>query len=549
MQYTVIIQIDVKIKITTMKRLVFMENNIIIIGAGLAGLSAALTIADRGQHCFLVSEYPSERAQSVLAEGGISAELAENREDILAHWQDTLEEGRNLADPNAVWEMVKESPNILKKLIDIGVPFQRSQDILTLRKMGGHSKERTLFAGNSTGKVIMTALIDEVRKKESLGLIQRFSHYTFEKLILEKEICQGCVIKDSYTDKRVQLHGLVILASGGMSGLFLGHATGTKQNDGRVTAEVFKEGVELGNLEFIQYHPTTVKISGKMLLVSESARSVGGRFFIQKNEKPWYFMEDIYGVGGNLLARDLTSQNIWKVSHELNCKLPVYLDMTKVEEGIWKNQMASLKEECEYYLNINPKTTPIPIEPAIHYCMGGILVDKVHHTNKKFLYAAGECACQYHGANRLGGNSMLGALYGGYQAAKTALAELSNFFTFNQEIVCVEANDKLDENFDRKIAEALWNCMGIIRNERDLKKGLEELQTLYFVTKSNKLLLGIAMIKSALERKESRGAHNREDYPNIDKEYQKTTVAYIEGEEVRIRFQKIPNYNGGIYGN
>lgn len=404
-----------------------MKKKLVIIGAGIAGISAALTAAEKGQPCILVSEQPSERSQSVLAEGGISGEIERNKDAVWAHWKDTVEAGCNLADPNAVWEMVQEAPAILEALTRLGVPFQMEHNSFSLRKMGGHRKKRTAFAGNHTGKAIMTALIDELRRWEAADIVERLPHHVFEHLLIQGEICEGCVVRDRYTDEKIPLIGSVILACGGLSGLFKGHSTGTKGNDGSIAATVFYEGVELGNLEFIQFHPTAIRIPGKMLLISEAARSEGGRLYIERNGKPWYFLEERYGKEGNLVARDIAARNVWEVSNRTDCKPPVYLDMTGIKKEIWEEQLTDLKEECEHYLNKNPEKNPIPVEPAIHYFMGGILVDQDHRTNKNGLYAAGECACQYHGANRLGGNSLLGAFYGGQIAAKTALNELEEF--------------------------------------------------------------------------------------------------------------------------
>lgn len=190
-----------------------------------------------------------------------------------------------------------------------------------------------------------------------------------------------------------------------------------------MTAAVFRQEVELGNLEFIQYHPTTVPIPGKNLLVSEAARSAGDRLFVEKNGAPWYFLEDLYGPEGNLISRDRAVTAMWKASLQTGSRLPIYLDMRGIPAELWKEQLAQLKEECEGFLHIDPEKNPVPVEPAVHYFMGGILVDECHRTNKQFLYAEGECTCQYHGASRLGGNSLLGALYGGKTAALAAMED------------------------------------------------------------------------------------------------------------------------------
>ena len=456
------------------------EETLIIIGAGLAGLSAALTAANQEIPCVLVSEQPSQRAQSVLAEGGISGESAG---ETLLHWEDTVRSGCGLSDPNAVRGMVQAAPEILRKLEDLGTPFEKTGGTFFLRKMGGHSKARTVFAGNHTGKVIMNALTDAVRKKESMGLVKRMDHFSFVRLLLLDGACRGCKVQDWKNGEIQTLYGPVILACGGMRGIFQGQSTGMVKNDGRVTAQVFSQGVELGNLEMIQYHPTTIPISGKNLLISEAARSAGGRLFIQRKGQPWYFLEERYGANGNLAARDQIVRAMWEVGQQKDCCLPFYLDLRGIPKELWQNNLAGLREECETFLGKDPQKVPIPTEPAVHYFMGGILVDEKHHTNKKFLYAAGECACQYHGANRLGGNSLLGALYGGSVAAQTAFLEVKEFQGqrefFPEDAVEVEEHcENENSRIRQRVSVLLSAALGTARCEEALKEAGRQLEEL-----------------------------------------------------------------------
>ena len=187
-------------------------------------------------------------------------------------------------------------------------------DDVDLRNFGGQKKKRTAFAQSDTGKQIMTAMIDAVRRKEASGMVERFSHHSFLTLRLCGNICCGCVIRDEYSQETVELPGdAVIVATGGMHGLF-GNTTGSLSNTGEVTAELFRLGVPLANSEMIQYHPTTVKCGGKRMLISEAARGEGGRLFAMKDGKQWYFMEEKYPELGNLMPRDITAREIWKVS-------------------------------------------------------------------------------------------------------------------------------------------------------------------------------------------------------------------------------------------
>ena len=229
-----------------------MEERLIIVGAGLAGLSAAITAAQKGMKNVLVSLQPSERAQSVLAEGGISGELSGSAEGLEQHFQDTMKAGGYLADPEGVRRLVNAAPEVIRRLRQLGTAFQMENGKLVCRRMGGHSRERTVFAKDQTGKAIMSALIDEARKYENEKTVLRMPHHDFLELMIQGDLCGGCVVKDRYTGEIRRLKGPVILASGGLSGLFPGCATGTVHNTGIVTAAAFRQGVELANLEFIQ---------------------------------------------------------------------------------------------------------------------------------------------------------------------------------------------------------------------------------------------------------------------------------------------------------
>ena len=237
-----------------------MKKNMIIVGAGLAGLSAALQAVKEGCSVKLISSLPSERAQSVMAEGGINAALNTKGEDdsTQEHYEDTIKAGCNLADPNAVWNMTQAAPEVVKWLHSIGVQFNTcGYDELDLRNFGGQKKKRTAFAKSDTGKQIMTAMIDAVRRLEVQGQIERFEHHSFRTLLMTANICHGCVVCDNYTGEIKMLYAdAVIVASGGMHGLF-GNTTGSLANTGEVSASLFSAGVPMANLEMIQYHPTT----------------------------------------------------------------------------------------------------------------------------------------------------------------------------------------------------------------------------------------------------------------------------------------------------
>ena len=510
-----------------------MSKTIIIVGAGLAGMSAALQAVKEECDVKLISSMPSERAQSVMAEGGINAALNTKGEDDSPeqHYEDTLRAGCGLADPGAVWDMTQAAPELVRWLHRIGVQFNTcGYDDIDLRNFGGQKKKRTAFAQSDTGKQLMTALIDAVRNAEAEGKIQRFYHHCFQTLLLNDGVCYGCVVRDNYSGQSLPLTGdAVIVASGGFHGLF-GDTTGSLTNTGEVTAELFRQGIPMANLEMIQYHPTTVAIGGKRMLISEAARAEGGRLFAYRDGKPWYFMEEKYPELGNLMPRDITAREIWKICKE-DC---VYLDMTGIPEEIIEKKLTGLADDCLTYLHKDIRKEPIPVYPGIHYFMGGILVDRKHRTKVKDLYAAGECCAQYHGANRLGGNSLLGAIYGGKVAAETACKESAgkSIYQFDVQPVSKELSPKEKTQLNRILLDAL----GVVRNETSLQAGLKDIQQM----KGPVPLLGQAVLKSAIARRESRGAHFREDYPDKnDTDFNKTTVARYDGSTISITFEPV----------
>ena len=511
-----------------------MKHTLVIVGAGLAGLSAALTAVKNGWTVKLVSSLASERAQSVMAEGGINAALNTKGEEDSPeqHYADTLTAACGLADPNAVWGMTQAASELVRSLHHLGVQFNvTDDDELDLRNFGGQKKKRTAFAQSDTGKQLMTALIDAVRREESAGTVERFPHHKFRTLLLSGNICGGCTVQDTYTGELLRfVCDAVLIATGGLHGLF-GDTTGSLANTGEVTAELFRLGVPMANLEMIQYHPTTVELGEKRMLLSEAARGEGGRLFALRNGKPWYFMEEKYPELGNLMPRDITAREVWTVSRDYE----VFLDMTELPKEVMEHKLAGLVDDCQTYLHKDIRKEPIPILPGIHYFMGGIQVDERHRTSMRNLYAAGECCAQYHGANRLGGNSLLGALYGGRVAAKSACEQA--------DVVDLSCATQIDFPPASQISEikqlnkVMQETMGVVRNENTLLNGIQTVQALT----GNLPLLGMAVLKSALARKESRGAHWREDYPKSnDDDYLKTTVARFDGKQIQISFVPVP---------
>lgn len=548
--------------------------DIIILGSGLAGMTAALKLVEKGATVTLVSPAYSERAQSVMAMGGINAALNTKEEDdsIDNHFEDTMRGGSYINNAEAVANLVRTAPEIIRWLEELGVNFTRDENgRVDLRNFGGQKKKRTAYAGARSGKQIATAIIAKCRKYEVEGRIKRMVGWRFHSLLIEDQECAGVIVLQENTNQFKSLVAdAVIMAVGGPNGVF-GKTTGSKLNDGYAAGRLFRQGVEFSNLEMIQYHPTTVYASSKRLLITEAARGVGGRLYVIKDEQPWYFMEEWYPELGALMPRDVVSQSIYKVCNELNLgingKQEVYLDVSHLAPEMIDSQLDEVVSVCVKFLNVNPYKEPIPVAPGIHYFMGGVKTDKNHNTNIARLFAAGECSAQYHGANRLGGNSLLGAICGGFVAAQSAISldpmdkvaahkmGEQQLAAVNQELENWEksSNTSIKGYFQirQELSEIMYGAMGIYRNERQLleaKKRLEDMENetedswyhhdfYEYQTLSANILLARAMVESALARKESRGAHQRTDYgEKNDEQFKKSTNAISLNNSIYIDF-------------
>ena len=531
----------------------------LIIGSGLSGLSCAIHLAENGIRSTLVSPYPSERAQSVMAAGGINASLG--REDSPErHAEDTLKSGGDIAGKEAVLGLCSAAPEIVRELERLGVVFSREENgEIALRAFGGQSRNRTAYAGASTGKQIMSALIREARKYEASEQINRLLGRQFHSVLIRDGECYGALLYNEKTREiEIVYADAVVVATGGQNLLF-GKTTGSTQCDGYVAAKLYEQGARLKNLEFIQYHPTTVETPQKRMLISEAARGEGGRLYYIENGRRVYFMEELYGERGNLMPRDVVSKCIYDAPSQ------VYLDVASLGEGVIRSRLSEVAEVCRRYAGIDVTRESIPVYPSVHFFMGGLAVDGEHKTSINRLYAIGECASRYHGANRLGGNSLLAAIYGGILAAKAigalekpdTLPDFSAYIAEQRETIskALASRSRFSAVYVRnEIAKLMNDCLGITRTEEKLNEGICSVD--YYLSISDKLmfdsdvssyvgysikpmlLLARAILTSALARRETRGAHIREDYPERSTAYDRCSVcAYRDGEH-HVSFEK-----------
>ncbi len=425
------------------------KQRVVVVGGGLAGLAAAMKLAELGIDVDLLSLAPVKRSHSVCAQGGINSVNPLTRQqgdDEWLHLDDTVYGGDFLQHQPPVKEMVYWGPRIIDLMDRLGVPFNRTPEgFRDQRRFGGTLFKRTAFAGATTGQQLLYALDEQVRRWEVDAKVTKYEFWDFVAPVLDDQgVCRGCVGQDMVTmEIRAFPADAVVIASGGC-GLIYGRSTMSMACTGAAAGRAFKAGAKYANGEFIQVHPTAIPGADKLRLMSESARGEGGRVWVpRKPHDPrdpksipeaerYYFLEERYPKYGNLVPRDIATREIFNIctyeglSVEQD-RLCVYLDVTHIPRAILDQKLGGILEIYEKFQGVDPRTTPMKIFPAVHYSMGGLWVDyertdagglkigspRNQQTNIQGLYAIGECDYQYHGANRLGANSLLSCIFSG----------------------------------------------------------------------------------------------------------------------------------------
>jgi len=571
---------------------------ITVVGGGLAGLSAAIKIAEMGGHVDLFSIVPVKRSHSVCAQGGINAakNLKGEGDSTWKHFDDTIYGGDFLASQPPVKEMCDASPGIIDLLDRMGVPFNRTPEgLLDFRRFGGTLYNRTAFAGATTGQQLLYALDEQVRRYESEGKVTKYEGWEFLSAVLDaSRICRGiCAMDLRSMAVRTFPADAIILATGGIGAIF-GKSTNSVVCTGSSQSALYQQGVYYANGEFIQVHATSIPGEDKLRLMSESARGEGGRVWVPKkpgdNRDPksipeserWYFLEDWYPKYGNLVPRDVATRAIHKVVYEnglgIDGKPMVYLDLTHIDRKVLDRKLEGILEIYEKFVGDDPRDTPMKIFPGMHYTMGGLWVDFRQATNVPGIYAAGECEYQYHGANRLGANSLVSCIWGGFVAGPEAIKYARNASAAPSN-GHFEAEQKRQEDINAKLMKAdgnenpflLWRELGdimtknctVIRHNKNLQETdarlvelLERYQkvnlsdrtqwantTIAFTRQLyNMLQLARVIAQGAAMRDESRGAHYKPDFPERDdKNWLKTTKATFapDADEPRFEFEPV----------
>ncbi len=535
--------------------------DVMIVGGGGAGLRAAIAVAEINPKLSIavVSKVYPMRSHTVSAEGGAAAVIKQN-DSLEDHAYDTISGADWLCDQDAVEVFVKEAPEEMIQLEHWGCPWSREEDgSIAVRPFGGMKIERTWFASDKTGFHMLHTLFQTSLKYDP---IQRYDEWFVTKLLVDDGRCQGVVAIELATGRIEAITAKAVIISTGGCGRVFPFTTNANIKNGDGMALAYRAGVPLKDMEFIQYHPTGLPFTG--ILITEASRSEGGWLL---NKDGYRYLQD-YNLGTpqpkpvlrsmELGPRDRLSQAFIK-EQEKGRTLEgeyghyVHLDLRHLGEKVINSKLPFVRELCLKYENIDPLKEMIPVRPVVHYMMGGIHTDIHGVTPLKGLFAAGEVACvNINGANRLGSNSLTELLVFGARAGKAAAQFASDQRDPNAAIysLAVDETKRIERQFFRneggkeriakirsEMHQAMEEGVGIYRDENSLRKSQEIINNLqerflnlaiqdHSLTFNTELMLAIelsymldvaeATVQSALKRTESRGSHQRTDYPERD---------------------------------
>jgi L-aspartate oxidase len=493
------------------------EVDFIVIGSGIAGLRAAVALAKQGRVAVLTKDRITE-SNTEYAQGGIAVVLSDD-DDISLHVQDTIEAGAGLCEEEAVEVLVEEGPAYILELIEHGAEFDRENGHLALTREAAHSRRRVLHAhGDSTGREIVRALVGWSKKLPNIDFLP---HACTQSLITNEGRCIGVTYVEPEGNRICALYArAVVLATGGAGQLYF-HTTNPDVATGDGQAMAYRAGAVVADLEFIQFHPTALKLANApSFLLSEAMRGEGGILLNAHHER---FMPK-YDERAELAPRDVVSRSIFFEMQRTN-RQNVYLEMRHLDRDFVLSRFPRIHNTCLLY-NVDIARDLIPVSPAAHYIMGGVRTDLHGRTSVPGLYAAGEVSCTgVHGANRLASNSLLEGLVFGARAGAAAAAEAPEIVHTsrpNDWDFGGAAEWRIDDRVKSEVKTIMWDSVGIVREEKTLKEALAELERIGsrpLNTRSwNFVTLARLVTEAALSRRESRGAHYRSDYPQRDDE-------------------------------
>ncbi len=508
------------------------KQTVIVVGGGLAGLSAAMKLAEHGCHVKIISVTKVKRSHSVCAQGGINAamNLKGENDSPLIHAYDTIKGGDFLSHQPPVLEMCMAAPKIIEMMSRFGCPFNRTPEgNLDFRRFGGTLYNRTAFCGASTGQQLLYSLDEQVRRYEVAGLVEKWESHEFMRLVLDEQgNARGIVAMDLFNMKLFVLKAdAVVMATGGL-GLLFKKSTNSTFCTGAAIGRLVEQGLIYANGEFIQIHPTAIPGHDKLRLISESARGEGGRIWVYGDSsktiqmpdgrevpcgvtgEPWYFLEELYPAFGNLVPRDIGAREVLRICEMglgINQEYQVYLDVTALSDHK-KEKLESILDIYQKFTGEDPKKVPMRIFPAVHYTMGGAWVDWPaaddsdrwsrfrQMTNIKGCFSAGECEYQFHGANRLGANALLACIFAGLVTGNEVPRYISNLTQTHEEtpssvyesylkqeeelkrdILSREGGENIHQLHD-ELADWLLRHATVKRTNRDLLLTLEKIDEL-----------------------------------------------------------------------
>ena len=578
----------------------YTKPKVIVVGGGLAGLMTTIEIAEAGVPVDLFSFVPVKRSHSVCAQGGINGAVNTKGEgdSPYEHLDDTIYGGDFLANQPPVKHMCDHAPGIINLLDRMGVMFNRTgEGLLDFRRFGGTKYHRTAYAGATTGQQLLYALDEQTRRQEVAGAVTKFEFWEFLGVVKDDDgICKGIVAQDL---RSMEIHAFradaVVLATGG-PGIIYNRSTNSVMNTGTAASAVYQQGAKYANGEFIQVHPTAIPGLDKLRLMSESARGEGGRVWVPRNPgdnrrgeaipeaERFYFLEEKYPAYGNLVPRDIATREIFSVCVDQKMGVfggnQVYLDLTHLDKKQIDIKLGGILEIYEKFIGEDPRTTPMRIFPAVHYSMGGLWVNFVKDastgglvtgdprnqmTNIPGLYAVGECDYQYHGANRLGANSLLSCLTAGQLTGPGVATYVKNLPKSSDDLasslfqrerqerqrhyetLAASVGNENPYRLHEELGDVMTANVTVVRyNDRlkatdakiqELQERIERVsiadnsswtnQLIPFTRQlKNMLHLARAVTLGALARNESRGAHYKPDFPKRDDaRFLKTTIA------------------------
>jgi L-aspartate oxidase len=518
-----------------------LETDYIVIGSGIAGLRAAVELAEAGEVLVLAKSSLTESATQ-YAQGGIAAALSDE-DEVGLHYQDTLKAGDGLCYEPAVKLLVEEGPRYIQELIAWGTEFDRTGTSLSFTREGAHSRSRVLHAqGDSTGREILRVLFDRAKGRIELTPFA----FTVDLQVEKGRVCGVTVFNESDAALTHIKARAVLLATGGLGNVYA-ETTNPAVATGDGVAIAYRAGAALQDMEFVQFHPTALAVPGApRFLLSEALRGEGG---VLRNIDLERFMPE-HHEAAELAPRDVVSRSIVQEMAHTGAEF-VYLDMTGLKPERVRKRFPRIYETCLAY-NLDISEDLMPVRPAAHYSMGGVAADLDGRTSLPGLYAAGEVACSgVHGANRLASNSLLEGLVFGALAGRAMLRDLppadlprrrergngsDRASAPGEQSVPAELTEQV-----KAVRLSMWQHVGIIRNGASLRSIVEELTSFEGLPAArparahyeldNIRTVAEIIARCALAREESRGAHYRTDYPfSVDEDWRKHSHLERGGE-------------------